>query len=276
MALGVVVVGTEFDETGRSIWSGQAVAYAASFAAVCAYPTGDLLDAVAAGPGVRLLDVGTGSGNVAAAACAREARVTAVDAEPDMVRVTATAVPLAGVGVAALPELPFADDAFDAVTANFVLDHVGWPRRALAELGRVTRPGGRLAVTVWAAPAGAGQALLPRATEAAGVRRPAHRPVQAPETDFPRTEQGLVDLLAVAGLSRPTCRTITWDHRTSAREWWYGAASGVGFNGHLVATQPPETVAEIERHFDRLSAEFTGPDGRLALPHVALLASGTA
>ncbi|MCX4728086.1 class I SAM-dependent methyltransferase [Streptomyces sp. NBC_01306] len=266
---------TGFDETGRSIWSGRAVAYAESFAAVCAHPVDELLDAVGAGPDTDLLDVGTGSGNVAAGASARGARVTAVDAEPGMVELAAKAVPLADVGVAELPALPFADDAFDAVTANFVLDHVGWPQRALAELGRVSRPGGRIAVTVWSVPAGPGQALLGRAMEAAGVQRPVHRPVLAPETDFPRTEQGLEDLLLAAGLSRPSCRTIAWNHRTSAQEWWHGAASGVGFTGHLIAAQPPRTRAEIKRHFDRLSGEFTGPDGRLALPHRALLAGGT-
>ena len=85
-----------------------------------------------------------------------------------------------------------------------------------------------------------------------------------------------VDLLRAAGISKPSCRTIAWDHQTSAQGWWHGAESGVGFIGHLVATQPPETRAEIKRHFDLLSAEFTGPDGRLALPHRALLASGTA
>ncbi|MFJ2954513.1 methyltransferase domain-containing protein [Streptomyces sp. NPDC087270] len=268
--------GSGFDESGRSIWSGRAVAYAESFAAVCAYPIGDLLDAVGAGPGVHLLDVGTGSGNVAAAAYARGARITAVDAEPGMVELTAQAVPAADVRVAELPVLPFADGTFDAVTANFVLDHVGRPRRALAELNRVTRPGGRIAVTVWCVPAGSGQALLGRATEAAGVRRPPHRAVLPPETDFPRTERGLLDLLPAAGLAHPSCRTLAWDHLTSAGQWWQGAASGVGFTGHLIAAQPAATRAEIKRHFDLLSAGFTTPDGRLALPHQALLAGATA
>ncbi|WP_327298968.1 MULTISPECIES: methyltransferase domain-containing protein [unclassified Streptomyces] len=136
----------------------------------------------------------------------------------------------------------FADDAFDVVTANFVLDHVGWPQRALVELGRVSRPGGRIAVTVWSVPTGAGQALLGRAMEAAGVERPVHRPVLAPETDFARTEQGLVDLLLAAGLSGPTCRTIAWNHRASAQEWWHGAAAGVGFTA-----SPPSRLAPERR-----------------------------
>lgn len=265
-----------FGESARSVWSGRAVAYAESFAALCAYPIEQLLDAVGAGPGVRLLDVGTGSGNVAAGACARGARVSAVDAEPGMVEFAAKAVPAADVRVAELPVLPFDDDAFDGVTANFVLDHVGRPRAALAELGRVTRPGGRIAVTMWSVPAGAGRDLLVRATEAAGVERPAHRTVLAPETDFPRTEQGLADVMLAAGLSEPSCRTVAWDHRTSVQEWWHGAASGVGFTGHLIAAQPAGTRAEIKRQFDLLGKEFTGCDGRLALPHRALLACATA
>lgn len=265
---------TDLGESASSIWSGRAVAYAESFAAVCAYPIKDLLDAAGVGPDVRLLDVGTGSGNVAAEACARGARVTAVDADPGMAEVAAKTVPLAEVGVAELPVLPFADDAFDVVTANFVLDHVGRPRRSLAELGRVTRPGGRIAVTMWAVPGGEGRALLGRAIEAAGVHRLTHRAVLDSETDFPRTEQGLADLMRAAGIPRPSCRTIAWSHQTSAQEWWHGAASGVGFIGHLVATQPPGIRAEIKRQFDLLSAEFTGPDGRLALPHRALLATG--
>jgi SAM-dependent methyltransferase len=265
----------ELDVRARAVWGGKGPAYAGSFAAVCARPVGELLDAVDAGAGVRLLDVGTGSGNVAVAACARGARVTAVDAEPGMVELTAEAAPRAGVGVAALPSLPFADDVFDVATANFVLDHVGWPRRAVTELGRVTHPGGRVAVTVWSVPAGAGHALLGRATRAAGVPRPAHRSVLPPETDFPRTEGGVAELLRAAGLAAPSARTIAWDHHADARQWWRAAESGVGFNGHLIASQPAATRAAIRRQFEVFAAEFTGPDGRLVLPHRALLATGT-
>lgn len=40
----------------------------------------------------------------------------------------------------------------------------------------------------------------------------------------------------------------------------------------MVVSQPTGTRAEIKRHFDLLGQEFTGPDGRLVLPHAALLA----
>lgn len=53
-------------------------------------------------------------------------------------------------------------------------------------------------------------------------------------------------------------------------------AAGVSFFGHLIVRQPPEKIAEIKRHFDDLSSEFGTPDGMLALPHAALVATGRA
>lgn len=197
---------TPFDEGERRAWAGSAAAYEAGFGRLCAYPVPQLLDAAGVAAGVRVLDVGTGTGSAAAAAGARGARVVAVDAEPDMARHAARAVPDASVHVAALPQLPYADGQFDAVVGNFVLNHVGRPRVALDELRRVTRPGGRIALTLWAAPAAPGQALLGRAVQAAGVSRPPSLPALAPEDDFPRTEDGLVGLLRGAGLTDAVCR----------------------------------------------------------------------
>lgn len=268
---------TAFDASERRAWAGQADAYAAGFAKLCAYPVPALLDAAGVAEGTRVLDVGTGTGTAAVAACERGAKVTAVDAEPGMAALAASAAPEADVRLAALPGLPFIDDAFDAVVGNFVLNHVGRPREALRELRRVTRPGGRIAVTIWAVPAAAGQALLGRAVGAAGVPRPAHLPALAPEDDFSRTEQGLAALLGeAAGLTDVRCTSLAWDHRTTREEWWSGPAAGVATIGRIVTSQSPAVIAGIKNHFDSLCAEFTGPDGSLVLPHTALLAHGLA
>lgn len=264
---------TGFDKCERLIWAGRGAAYAASYAKLCAHPVPLLLDAVEAGPGVRLLDVGTGPGTVAAAACSRGATVTAVDAEPSMIELAERAVPTAHVRVAALPELPFADDEFDAVVANFVLNHVGRPGVALGELRRVLKPGGRIALTIWAAPPAPGQALLGRAIQAAGAERPPHLPTGlAAEDDFRRDESGLADLLTAAGLREADCETLRWDHRTSVDEWWSGPASGVAFGGQMVQSQTPEVRAEIRRHFELFASEFADDTGGLTLPHAALMA----
>ena len=48
--------------------------------------------------------------------------------------------------------LPFADGAFDAAVSGYGIIHLPRPAAALAEMARVLRPGGRLAVSVWAPP----------------------------------------------------------------------------------------------------------------------------
>ncbi|AZQ40766.1 class I SAM-dependent methyltransferase [Streptomyces cyaneochromogenes] len=264
---------TSFDESERLVWAGRGAAYAGSYAGLCAHPVPRLLDAAEVGPGIRLLDVGTGPGTVAAAACARGARVTAVDAEPTMVELAARAAPEADVRVAVLPELPFPDGEFDAVVANFVLNHVGRPRLALAELRRVVRPNGWVALTIWAAPPAPGQTLLGRAIQAAGAVRPPHLAAGlAPQDDFPRDESGLTGLMGSAGLREAACETLRWDHRAGVEEWWSGPAAGVACGGRTVQSQTPAIRAEIKRHFDLFSEEFADENGVLTLPHAALLA----
>jgi SAM-dependent methyltransferase len=179
---------TTFDESERRKWAGRGAAYAESFAKLCTHPGPRLLDAAEVGQGARLLDMGTGPGTVTAAACARGTKVTAVDAEPTMVELAAQAAPAVDVRMAALPELPFPDGGFDAVVANFVLNHVGRPRVAPAELRRVVRPDGLIALTFWAMPPAAGQTLIGRAIQAAGAVRPPRLPAGLdPADEFPAT-----------------------------------------------------------------------------------------
>jgi SAM-dependent methyltransferase len=189
-----------------------------------------------------------------------------------MVEMAARAVPDADVRVGLLPELPFPDGTFDAVTANFVLNHVGRPKEALVELRRVLRPGGRLALTIWALPHAPGQALLGRAVREGGAVSPPHSAGLAPEDDFTRDDPGLTALLDSAGLRDTRCATLRWNHRVSAEEWWGGPAAGVAAIGTLLCGQTPEVRAAIRRRFDQLSVEFTTEDGLLSLPHAALLA----
>ncbi|TDP96085.1 class I SAM-dependent methyltransferase [Labedaea rhizosphaerae] len=234
-----------------------------------------LLDVAAVQPGAGVLDVGAGTGAVAAAARARGASVVAVDAEPDMTACVADRLPGVATVCAALPELPFADEAFDAVVGNFVVNHVGRPRHAVAELRRVTRSGGRVAVTVWAAPAAAGQALLGRAVAAAGVAGGAVLGLD-PADDFPRTPAGFAAVLRGAGLAGVRCQAVEWAHRTTVERWWRGPAEGLAGVGRLLAGLTAAEVVRVEAAYRRLCGGFTAPDGTLVLPHRALLAHGRA
>ncbi|MDI6098870.1 class I SAM-dependent methyltransferase [Actinoplanes sp. NEAU-A12] len=265
---------TAFDEHERAHWAGRAAAYQGSFAALCAHPAGALLDAAGVVAGDRLLDVGTGTGTVAALACSRGARVVAVDAEPSMLELARGRAPAAEFHHTALPELPFPGGAFDAAVANFVLNHVGDPAAAVRELCRVVRPGGRIAVTIWPHPAPPAQRLWTTIFEAAGVERPTDLPRVAPDRDFPRTRDGLAGLLDQPGLTGVRCDILTWTHHTDAESWWSGPANGLGLPGVLMGRQDPATVGRIRDQYDRHTTGYRDAQGRLALPTAALLASG--
>jgi SAM-dependent methyltransferase len=113
-------------------------------------------------PGDRLLDLGCGGGRHAYEAMRRGARATAVDADAGEVKdVLALMTAMhdedratkasGGTGVAMIGDalaLPFPDGCFDRVIAAEVLEHIPFDRQAIAELARVLRPGGTMAVTV--------------------------------------------------------------------------------------------------------------------------------
>ena len=265
---------TAFDTAERTMWAGRAHAYAASFARLCAHPVERLLDAAEVETGTYVLDVGTGTGTAALAALARGARVCAVDADAGMVAVARAAGVAARAAV--LPELPFPDGEFEAVVGNFVVNHVGRPRTALAELRRVLKPGGRIALTLWGARRGAGQELFGRAFAAAGAVIPADLPRLDPAEDFVRTADGFAELLREAGFTDAGARELEWDHRTTVDEWWGGAAAGVATAGLIVTSQDEGTVVRIRREYERLAGEFAAGEHELGQPPNALVGCGRA
>ncbi len=267
-------VAQPYDDHGRTVWRGKAGAYERSFASLCARPVPVLLDALAVGGGTRVLDVGCGTGSLAEAAARRGAVVAAVDAEPSMVQTTAERVPTARTGVAVLPALPFADATFDAVAANFVVNHVARPAEAVAEMARVTCPGRRVAVTIWPHPKPPLQRLWDDVLDAARVQRPPI-PGVAPEDDFPRTSAGLRELLVGAGLGAVESRRLEWQHLVDPEEWWAGATAGVATIGYIVSGQDEGTVRRMKDAYDRLVEPHLDRRGCLSLATAALLGSGT-
>ncbi|WP_275408337.1 class I SAM-dependent methyltransferase [Asanoa iriomotensis] len=224
--------------------------------------------------GVAVLDVGTGTGTVASSALGRGASVTAVDAEPSMVALARGLLPGASVRIAVLPDLPFADATFDAAVANFVVNHVGDPLATLRSLGRVVRPGGRVAVTIWPHPPPVAQALWSDIFAAAGVVRPPDLPRLDPAHDFTRDVDGLSALLRQAGFADVSGSKVAWTHETDPESWWSGPASGIGATGAVLSAQDGPTRARVRAHFDRLTAVFAVVGGRLALPTAAILVCG--
>lgn len=117
--------------------------------------------AVAPRAGERILDLAAGTGASSVALARSGADVVAADFSPGMIaegrRRHGSGAPGGGIPnlefvEADATDLPFHDDEFDAVTMSFGLRNVNDPRKALAELLRVTRPGGRIVVCEFSHP----------------------------------------------------------------------------------------------------------------------------
>jgi ubiquinone/menaquinone biosynthesis C-methylase UbiE len=110
---------------------------------------------LAIAPGERVLDVGCGSGAATRTLAQRVApngRVTGIDPSGALLRLARGFADKTEYGnLIELREgdcraLPFPDHSFDAVLAATALSHIPGPERALAEMVRVTRPGGRVGI----------------------------------------------------------------------------------------------------------------------------------
>ncbi|WP_330254072.1 methyltransferase domain-containing protein [Nocardia sp. NBC_00565] len=117
-------------------------------------------DRLGVAPGTRVIDVGCGAGRHSFEAYRRGADIVAFDQSvTDLADVDVMFQAMAAAGEApdyakaetvrgdAL-ELPYGDGEFDIVIASEILEHVPQDTRAIAELVRILKPGGRLAITV--------------------------------------------------------------------------------------------------------------------------------
>jgi demethylmenaquinone methyltransferase/2-methoxy-6-polyprenyl-1,4-benzoquinol methylase len=112
----------------------------------------EVVRAVAATPGQRVLDLAAGTGTSAVPFARGGARVVASDFSLGMLQAGRRRYPELPMVAGDATALPFADAAFDAVTISFGLRNVVDVDAALAEMRRVTRPGGRLLVCEFSHP----------------------------------------------------------------------------------------------------------------------------
>jgi SAM-dependent methyltransferase len=141
---------TDFKQGTRAMW---AAGDYARFAPLVAEVGERLVERAGVRRGDAVLDVACGTGNVAIPAARAGARVTGVDLTPEHFPAAGSRATAAGVEIdwveGDVEALPFEDDSFDAVLSSFGC--IFAPRHAVAaaEMTRVLRPAGTLAVTAF-------------------------------------------------------------------------------------------------------------------------------
>ena len=187
----------------------------------------------------RALDVGTGAGALALALAPLVREVVGVDPVPELLALARRRAPanvelVEGDGT----RLPFADASFDLAGTVRTLHHVERPEQVVAELARVTRPGGHVLVVDQLAPEDADQAAALHAFERA--RDPSHarllsdtelralfaahglEPIRERVDDERRELGAYLDLAACEGDERTRAEALARDAGAErARIGWY-------------------------------------------------------
>ncbi len=225
----------------------------------------DLVTWLEVSSGERAIDVGCGPGALTGVLVEvlGADHVAAVDPSAPFVEACRARFPGVDVGPGTADSLPYDDDTFDLAAACLVVHFMPDPVAGLAEMARVTRPGGRTAAAVW---------------DLAGARAPMWpvwaafdvvRPGGLAEQQLPGGAEGdLLRMFEEAGLRDVETVEIpvTVTH-ASFEEWWEPYLRGVGPIGEeLASLDPADRLRVRDLCRDRLGA---GPFDLTAVAYAA-------
>jgi demethylmenaquinone methyltransferase/2-methoxy-6-polyprenyl-1,4-benzoquinol methylase len=176
-------------------------------------------------PGESVLDVATGTGDLAIAFARRVApggKVVGVDFVPRMIELARAKSARRGArveyGLADALALPFANATFDIASIAFGIRNLDDPARGLAEMARVLRPGGRVVVLEFGQPTGVlfaplyrlySRAVMPLAGRILTGEADAYRYLPETAERFPFAERFLEVLRGAAGFARTEALVLT-------------------------------------------------------------------
>lgn len=194
--------------------------------------------------GQQALDVGCGPGALTAQLVERLGTdaVSAIDPSDSFVVAIRARFPGLDVRSGVAEQLPFADATFDVALAQLVVHFMTDPVAGLAEMARVTRPGGLVAACVWDHDGGSGPLSL--------FWRAVHDvdPDARDESGLAGAREGhLAELCEAAGLEQITSSKLSVVVRfASFADWWEPFTLGVGPAGAYV-TQLDERRRDLLR-----------------------------
>ncbi len=240
-----------------------------------ARPASDLLVELARiGPGHTVLDVATGIGEPAVTAAHKvgpTGTVIATDQATLMLAIARERVAALGLTNVEFREidaeaLDFPGEHFDAILSRWGLMFLPNLTGALANMHRVLKPGGRLAVAVWGAPTNVPFISLAINT----VRQQLQSPPPPPGMLGPFSLADVTILeraLAQAGFSdihsRPLSLTFEWASAEDYTRFQQDIAAPVVA---MVAKEPPARQAEVWRAITEAARQYAAADGTVRMP----------
>jgi SAM-dependent methyltransferase len=243
-----------------------------------------LVDLLEPRPGQVILELAAGPGDTGFSALPRllpGGRLVTTDVAPEMLdaaRRRAAELGLEDVSFAVedAAALTFDDDAFDGILCRWGLMLIPDMDAAAAEMRRVARPGGRVALAVWASPdANEWMTASGRAALELGLTEPSDPEAPGP---FRLSGEGALEgVLSGAGLSVQAIEDVPlmW-HASSVDEWWEISADMSRLLALLRAQLTDDQLADVRQAAERRLARYLDPDGTLAVPSLARVAVATA
>jgi SAM-dependent methyltransferase len=213
-------------------------------------------DAAGVRAGMRALDVGCGPGGLTRELVHRLGAdsVAAIDPSPPFVAACTDRNPGVDVRRGAAEQLQWDDATFDAALASLVVGFMSDAVAGVAEMARVTKPGGVVAACFWDRER---MPVLNTFWTAAAQVRP------GPDTDMRRlgTQDGeLAALLRGAGLSGVTAGSISATaNYADFADWWTPFTFGVGPAGAYYDALSGKQQDDVRRHAFTLLGEPAGP-----------------
>lgn len=234
----------------------------------------ELLSLVPLDPTMHVLDVACGPGTLSFLAAPRVGHVSAIDFAPNMLEQLRTRVREAGVRnlsaeLMDAQHLTFHDGTFDAVFCSFGMMFVPDRARALEEMRRVLRPGGRVAIATWSTidKRPLMQLAFAAARDALGAPTPPKGPLQSIEE--------CEGELRAAGFHDPIARTFDEDAVfPSVDAYWKALMSGGAPMAVMRATMTVDAWHSVERRVLQALRERVG-EGELRLSAEAILTVAT-
>jgi SAM-dependent methyltransferase len=233
-----------------------------------------LVEAAHIGPGDHVLDVAAGPGNVAIPAAATGAHVIASDLTPELLDRGRADAEAKGVGlewrVADAENLPFEDNAFDAVTSCVGVMFAPHHQAAADELVRVCRPGGRIALIAWTPGGFIGQMFA--------VMKPYVAPpppgAQPPPLwgDVAHVRELFGDRVTDLTASQQLLRAEGMDDPMAFREY-FKQNYGPTIAAYRGLADDPARAAELDQALDDLVARFRAPDGGIDWEYLLVVAT---